>query len=108
MSENTTPMKLADSSADHDRRSETRLSAQLKVTLSTPGGQPRELVTKDKSFSGISFISDESLAIGQDCHIVLENADHTFARFLARVVRTHSTDEGQYEIAVQFRRQIAA
>ena len=106
MSDQTFP-KITDP-ADLDRRSEVRLSAQLKVTLTTPGQPPKELVTKDKSFSGLSFITPEALSIGQDCHVVLENADHSFARFLARVVRTQPLADGHYEVAVQFKRQIAA
>src|SRR3954447_20746199 len=96
----TPQMKLSDS----ERRSETRDTTPLKVTLHTTGAT-RELVTKDRSFSGISFVANESMSLGQDCQIVLENADRTFARFMARVVRSVSIDEKSFEIAVQFRRQ---
>ncbi len=104
MSQSTPPLKLSEA----DRRHEVRETAQLQVTLTTAGGKTRQLLTKDRSFSGISFITDEPLSLGTDCHIVVENADHTFARFMARVVRVSRIDEQTSEIAVQFRRQIAA
>ena len=103
MSLSTPPMKMSDA----DRRSESRDTTPLKVTLYTAGAT-RELLTKDRSFSGISFIAAEPMALGQDCQVVLENGDQTFARFTARVVRSVSIDERTFEIAVQFRRQIAA
>lgn len=100
----TPPMKLAEA----DRRHEERQSTPLKVTLHLANGATRELVSKDRSFSGLSFVMPEGMALGQDCQIVLENADQTFARFMARVVRSVSLAEGLFEVAVQFRRQIAA
>ncbi len=97
-------MKMSDS----ERRRETREAAQLKVSLTTPGGQSRDVVTKDQSFSGISFVTAEAMGLGQDCHVTLENADHTFMRFVAKVIRCRPIDDGTFDVAVQFRRQIAA
>lgn len=97
-----------DATSGADRRREVRQSTQLKVTLNTPGGQARDVVTKDRSFSGISFITSEPLSLGHDCHVELENADQTFARFVAKVIRCRRMADNEYEIAVQFRRQIAA
>lgn len=101
----TTPtIKLSES----ERRREVRETAQLKVTLTTAGGATRNLVTKDRSFGGISFVTEEPLSLGEDCLIVMENADQTFARFISRVVRSQNIGDRQFEIALQFRRQIAA
>ncbi len=108
MSDTTQPMKMAEPSAEPNRRREVRNTTQLKVTLTTPGGACRDVLTKDSSFSGISFVTNEAMSLGHECHIVLENADHTFMRFVAKVIRSRRMDGGEYEIAVQFRRQIAA
>ena len=104
----TTSMKLAEKSSEPNRRKEVRNTAKLKVTLTTPGGESRDVMTRDSSFSGISFVAAEAMSLGHDCHIVLENADHTFMRFVAKVIRSRNVAEGEFEIAVQFRRQIAA
>jgi len=106
MDDSTPTLKLTETEAE--RRRETRQTAQLKVTLNTPGRPARDVVTKDRSFSGISFVASEPLSLGHDCHVELENADQTFARFLAKVVRCRRIADNEYEIAVQFRRQIAA
>lgn len=98
------PIQLSKS----ERRREVREASQLKVTLTTASGATRHITTKDRSFSGISFITDEPLPLGEDCLIMLENVDQTYARFMARVVRSLNAVEGKFEIALQFRRQIAA
>ena len=104
MSDTPTNLKLT----DPERRRESRESAQLKVTLTTPGGEARDVMTKDQSFSGISFVTTSPMGLGQDCHVTLENADKTFMRFVAKVIRCRPMEDGSFDVAVQFRRQIAA
>lgn len=95
-----------------ERRRERRNAAAIKVTMTVlngPGaGQTRELVTRDSSYSGVSFTTDQPLSVGQSCQLFLQNPDLTIARFVAQVIRSRTNSEGNYEVAMRFKRQLAA
>jgi hypothetical protein len=95
-----------------ERRRERRDTAAIKVTMTVlngPGaGQTRELVTRDTSFGGVSFTTDQPLSIGQSCELFLQNPDLTIARFVAQVIRSRTNGEGHHEVAMMFKRQLAA
>lgn len=95
-----------------ERRRERRNAASIKVTMTVlngPGaGQTKELVTRDTSFGGVSFTTDQPLSIGQSCQLFLQNPDLTIARFVAQVIRSRTNGEGNYEVAMMFKRQLAA
>ena len=107
-------MSLTYTTADTDpeRRGEQRQAAKIKIALSLldgpSAGQVMHLLSNDRSYSGVSFTTPQPLAIGQNCRVTLETSDQVFARFMARVVRQRVMDDGSAEVAVQFRRQIAA
>jgi hypothetical protein len=95
-----------------ERRRERRETAAIKVTmtiLNGPGaGRTQELTSRDSSFSGVSFTTDQPLSLGQSCQLFLQNPDRTVARFMAQVIRSRTTVDGCYDVALRFRRQIAA
>jgi hypothetical protein len=95
-----------------DRRREARATTEMKVTMTVldgPGaGTTCELRTRDSSFTGVSFSTELPLSLGQNCQLLLEGGDRTFCRFVAMVIRSHMNSEGRYEVAMRFRRQIAA
>jgi hypothetical protein len=95
-----------------DRRRELRNTTAVWVTmtiLNGPGaGSTHQLVSRDSSFTGVSFTIDQPLTLGQSCTLYLQNPDQTIARFVAQVIRSRATGQGQYEVALRFQRQIAA
>jgi hypothetical protein len=56
----------------------------------------------------VSFTTDQPLSIGQSCQLFLQNPDLTIARFVAQVIRSRTNSEGTYEVAMMFKRQLAA
>jgi hypothetical protein len=95
-----------------ERRRERRDTAAVRVALTIldgPGaGTTQELTSRDSSYSGVSFTTDQPLSLGQHCQLFLENPDRTIARFVAQVIRSCTTSDGRYHVALRFRRQIAA
>lgn len=95
-----------------DRRREQRSTTAVWVTmtiLNGPGaGSTHQLVSRDSSFSGVSFTVDQPLSLGQRCTLFLQNPDQTIARFVAQVIRSRTTADGRCEVALRFQRQIAA
>ncbi len=94
---------------DRDRRRDVRKPMQNKATVTLmegpTAGNTHDILTRDLSFSGVSFLLKVEMSVGHMCRIAVQHGIKTDT-FIAEVVRSRPLSNGKYEMAVQFRKTV--
>jgi len=93
-----------------DRRRENRkpmqTPARLTILDGTGAGGTHPIMTRDLSFSGVSFLLRELLSVGQNCRLEVDAPTGRKQVYACEVIRSRALSNGKFEMAVQFRETV--
>ena len=92
-----------------DRRREFRrtLNSRAMVTVldGPASGASFDVLTRDRSCSGVSFHLRQALSVGLTCRLDLPHQTGT-SSYLCEIVRSRPISNGRHEMALQYRKAV--